>query len=283
MSRGPRFAYAFYATCDEYAIAVLVAVHQLIQLGSQDGIDFVVLHLPLSQSILSRMHAMGIKTRRVEPLPHTHGQYFRDCLVKFRVFQLVQYSRIVFMDADTLPLGEIDPVFSHDFNQDIAAPDAYWLEEPCVSSAFLLVKPSVQLWNRVQKHFDSAAKNRLYDMDILNIEFKDEIAPLPPDYLCLDSEWVEKDGKFCFGDPQETYNRVKLVHFSAFTKPWYFHPKKLRRLCPDAHPIFYELWDTWWKVRNEILPESTREKITRYIRETRQSLRSVLRKASTDQ
>ena len=57
----------------------------------------------------------------------------------------------------------------------IAAPRAYWLQKPFVTSLLLVVKPSLRLWNRVKQHFGNALEKQFYDMDIINLEFKDEI------------------------------------------------------------------------------------------------------------
>ncbi len=264
-----RFAYVFYATNDEYAVAALVVVRQLKQLRVREDADFVVLYLSLPAPVLSKMHEMGIVTKRVEPLPYIRHKYYRHCLLKLRVFELVEYERIVFLDADTIPLQDLDHLFSLEFSEQVAAPDAYWLDDLDVTTVLLLVKPSLELWKRIQKRFSSAAENNYFDMDIVNVEFKNEIYMLPAEYSCLNSEWEDLDRPFYFGDPEKSFQRIKVVHFTAIGKPWSYRPGTVRRLRPNAHPVFHLLWDRWWAMRNEILPENARQKAARLAAETR--------------
>ncbi len=67
--RRNRLAFAFYATNDEYAVAVLVFVHLLQQLGIRKDADVVVLHLPLAPDLLGMMKRMGIRSK-----PPSNGQ-----------------------------------------------------------------------------------------------------------------------------------------------------------------------------------------------------------------
>ena len=67
-----------------------------------------------------------------------------------------------------------------------------------VTSAFLIVEPSIEMYSRVEKHFkDLNVTNtqsnikELLDMDIIHKEFgcKDEILVLPKSYATLDSDF----------------------------------------------------------------------------------------------
>ena len=117
-----RLAYIFYATDYDYALSALVAINRLKELGAGPGIDFVLLHLALPKALLSKIGEFGIETREVGPLRFVHGRYFRDSLVKLRLFECVEYDRVVFMDADTLPLKNIDHLFEIPLEGEIAAP-----------------------------------------------------------------------------------------------------------------------------------------------------------------
>lgn len=276
-----RFAYTFYATNDAYAIAVLVVVKQLKLLGARNDVDFVVLHLSISKYIQAKMDEMGIITKKVDPLRYTYGMYYRDCLIKLKIFQLIEYERVVFLDADSIPLKNIDELFTLSFMEDIAAPHAYFFHKPFVTSLLLVVKPSIEMWNRVEKHFESAFEKKFYDMDIINLEFKDEIYFLPDEYACLNSEWAKKEKNFHFGDPDTSLKKIKIVHFSELGKPWYYRPKKVKRLRPNAHPIFYDLWEKWWAIRSEILKERFKLKGLRVFYSLRFELRKFKRKIFT--
>ena len=251
-----RFAYVFYATDNKYAVAVCVAVKLLKQISIRDDVDFVVLHLPVTKYILNTMHKMDIITKKVDALPYLNNGYFKDSLIKLRIFQLIQYDRIVFLDSDTIPLKSLDHLFSLPFNEMIASPRAYWLRQPFVTSLLLVVKPSLMMWNRVRRHFETAFEKKYYDMDIINLEFKEEIHYLSDEYGCLNSEWEDKDFTYHFGNPENSHEKIRVVHFTALGKPWLYHPDKVCYLRPNAHPKFRILWEKWWSTRDQIIKES---------------------------
>lgn len=247
-----RFAYALYATNDTYAVAAMVAVKALQRLGIDAGIDLVVLHLDVSPYLVETMRRMGIRPMRVEPLRHVSQGYYRDCLVRLRVFQLVQYERVVCFDVDSLPLQPIHDLFAMSFGQPMAATRAYWLPGSCMTYALMAAEPSLSSFERCARHFPGAAVNELYDMDILNLEFRDEVHTLPQEYFALNSEWEEGSGRYCLGGQEERYAACRLIHFTALGKPWTHAPDAVRRLRPRAHPHFHELWERWWELRDEV-------------------------------
>lgn len=248
-----RFAYGLYATDVQYGTAALVTLRRLKQLSTRHDLDFIVLHLGLPGYLLRALHQMGATPIKVHPLRHTVGRAFRDCLVKLRMFELTQYERIVYLDVDTLPLKNLDPLFDLSFTEPLAAPRAYWLPQPWVSSLLLVIQPSMQLWQRVTPYFHRAAELKHYDMDILNLAFREEIHVLPDAYACLNSEWENRHTAFLYGTAQKTRQSAALVHFTALGKPWQYHYRIVPRLRPQAHNQFYVLWRHWWRIYNEII------------------------------
>ncbi len=242
----------FYATNHAYAIAVLVFVRLLRRLGIRGDVDLLLLHFPLPAQLVTKVREAGIVPVLVPDLPYIDYPYFRDCLVKLRIFQLIEYDRIVYADADAMPLKSLDDLLVLPFDGPIAAPRAYWLPQTFWTSALLVVRPSAAHWARVSRRFRSASENGVYDMEILNSEFCSEICTLPDGIFCLNSEWEEADRPGFFGDFAETRSRVSVVHFTALGKPWLYPSEVVRRLRPKAHPIFYELWETWRKTRDEL-------------------------------
>jgi len=154
-----------------------------------------------------------------------------------------------------MPLQSLDHLFTLSFREQMAAPRAYWLPQPFVTSLLLVVAPSPGMWNRVERHFGTAYENKHYDMDIINLEFGEETFYLPDEYACLNSEWEDVERPFHFGDPEDSYERIQVVHFTALGKPWWYHPDTVRRLRPRAHPIFYDLWERWWLLREQLIEE----------------------------
>ena len=251
-----RFAYAFYATDDTYAIAVIVLVRLLRRLGVAPGIDLVIVHLPLAAPILATMRDMGMITIAVERLPQCRGWYFRDCLVKLRIFQLTQYDRLVYLDADTIPLKSLDSLFTLPFEEPLAAPLTHWLDAPEFSGMMLVVKPSETLWQRAARHFPTIYETGLFDGPLINLEFEGEIHTLPTAYGVPSFLWADARRTSYLGDPDGVLEQSKLVHFYELGKPWRYHPDRVPRLRPKAHPDLTKLWRAWWQERERLIAES---------------------------
>ncbi len=246
-------ALVFYATDETYAMSVLVFVHLLRELGGRGDVDIVLLHAPLSRQTVERMRQMGIATILVRRFPRLRDPYYGSCLLKLKIFQLISYERIVFCDADAVPLKNLDDLFSLPLAAPIAAPRAYWIDPPFWTSALLVLQPSLECWSRLKQHFSAAGRRRQFDMDIINLEFSGEIQTLPPTAFCLNSEWADASRPGFLGDPQETYASVSVVHFSDLGKPWRYTGPEARILRPRAHRAFYELWDRWRAARDIVL------------------------------
>jgi hypothetical protein len=258
--RRRRFAYAFYATNDAYAVAVLVFARLLQQLGIRRDVDLLTFHRQVSRPLVEAMTEVGITPRLVSPLRRrwvspprrARGSPLRDSLTKLRVFELAEYDRVVFADVDAMPLKPLDYLFELAISEAIAAPRAYWLPQPFWTSALFVLEPSTASWSRVSRHLVTR-RNRHYDMDIVNAEFAREIHTLPPEVFCLNSEWEDEGRPGYFSDPIDAFSKVSVVHFTALGKPWSFSPEEVRRLRPNAHPVFHELWETWRGTRDDVL------------------------------
>jgi hypothetical protein len=248
-----QLALVFYATDEAYALAVMVFVHLLRGLGIRDDADVILLHLPLSSLTLEKMKRLGITTRLVETVQTVKYGGFRHCLVKLRILELAQYERIVYVDADALPLKSLDDLLSWPLTQAMALPKAYWLPQPQWTSALIVAGPSIECWNRVKTHFPVARQKDYFDMEIINAEFGHEIQSLPETVFCLNTEWEEANRPGYFPDPVEAYASVSVVHFTALGKPWTYTTAEARKLRPNAHPAFYDLWDKWRTTRDLVL------------------------------
>lgn len=248
-----RFAYAFYATNNIYAVAVMVAAHALMRLEGRNDVDFVVLHHGVDCFILRRLRELGVFTKQVRPAPFAAEGYFVDSLTKLRVLQLTQYETVVFMDADCLPLKRVDELFAGQWPGSIAASVAYWFPEKAASTALFAFRSSADLWARVSRHFASARARQLFDMDIINLEFAGEMAWLPDEYFCLNSEYGDRSRPCYFGAPDASYELVRVVHFSDLGKPWFHRPHLVREMRPNAYPQFYRAWQEWWQLRDQVV------------------------------
>jgi len=277
-----RRAYAFYAAENNYMCSALANVHRLRGAGADAAIAFVIIlpdNFTPTPAHAEAARKLGAELVRVPPLlgPTLSG-YYRDCMAKLYVFNLTQFDRVVFMDADSVVLKPMDAFFALPDGADLAAPRAYWLNpgalrEGCGSdswkaadgpqvglqmkftSAVMAVAPSARLWGRLfTKYFPQgrapALKPGYFDMDLLNVEFKDEVSLLRGEaIIALTGHWVVAGRD---GVPSSFQGRISqdalwemthVVHFSPL-KPW-MGGSSLRTQRPGSHPRYYEAFDLW--------------------------------------
>ena len=211
----------------------------------------------------------------------TLSGYYRDCMAKLYVFNLTEFDRVIFLDSDSLVLRPLDALFDLPDAAWLASPRAYWLNpgelrEGCGSatwskadgpqvglqmkftSAMLVVSPNERVWQRIVDEFfpagkPAALKPGYYDMDILNVMFKDEVTLLRGEsLLALTLHWAngERDdlpspfqGKIT---QDELWNLTHVVHFSP-TKPWM--GGNIRAAKPRAHARYYDAFEMWEAAR----------------------------------
>jgi hypothetical protein len=181
-------------------------------------------------------------------------------ITKLRVFELVQYDRILHLDGDITLLQHLDELFLLP-KTPIAMPRAYWSDGPPslwqLTSLIMLVEPNpheilammetLRQW-QTQPNY---AKSKKYDMDLLNHRFGASAMVLPHrPYTMLTAEFRSNNHSAYLGfrnghqwdprgqwDPDQALKEAKLVHFSDWPlpKPWVaWSAEALTEMQPDC-------------------------------------------------
>lgn len=128
--KAPRFAYAFVvAGCDPeqpesyrpFLYNIMIASKLLHQMGSvADIVAFVqIRHHSLHQTLPDEdiRHLRQANITRVLYIPKTkHESYFRTQFDKFRILNLTEYERVIYLDADVIPMSKLDYLFELSMN-----------------------------------------------------------------------------------------------------------------------------------------------------------------------
>ncbi len=151
------FAYAFViGGCDpekpptyqNYLFNIAIATKMLREVNStadvvalfQMGQDMPA-GASLPQRDLQLLHALGVYVYYIPQQTTGRQSFYRTQLDKFRILGLTQYERILFMDGDVLPLGNLDLLFELSMNgtlqENVVMRGLY---EPA-NGGFFLVKP----------------------------------------------------------------------------------------------------------------------------------------------
>ncbi|XP_032412396.1 glycogenin-1-like [Xiphophorus hellerii] len=165
---------------------------------------------------------------------------------KLHCWNLTQYNKCVFLDADTLVLCNVDELFQRD--ELSAAPDPGWPD--CFNSGVFVFRPSKITYTSL---LDLALQHGSFDggdQGLLNSFFsswsvEDISKHLPFIYnLCASSVYTYLPAFQQFG------HQAKIVHFAGAVKPW--SPQR-----DGCHSQSLEQFESlWWKEYHSQTPSA---------------------------
>jgi len=135
---------------------------------------------------------------------------------KIHCWRLTEYSKCVFLDADTLLIHNSDELFQRE--ELSAAPDAGWPD--CFNSGVFVFRPDLNTFQELMKHAVSRGSFDGGDQGLLNTYFsdwptKDIARHIPFIYNMVATASYSYLPAFTYYGSQ-----VKIVHFIGATKPW---------------------------------------------------------------
>jgi hypothetical protein len=252
-----RFAYSQYATDTQSLCNALMVFESLHKLGSKaervllypqewvgnrDDVNWRLKQVA-EQKFGVKSHPiqlLGSDTKAERPGTLDKPSSWDLSVTKIRVFELVQYDRVLHLDSDITLLQHMDELFLLP-KTPIAMPRAYWSNglPPSwqLTSIIMLVEPNpneVNAMMEVLRHWQTRpdyANSKKYDMDLLNHRFGASAMVLPHrPYAMLTAEFRSHDHSTYLGyrngheldprgkwDPDRALKEAKLVHFSD----WY--------------------------------------------------------------
>ncbi|PYE81413.1 glycosyltransferase [Pseudoroseicyclus aestuarii] len=246
-----RNAFVTLVTNDDFARGAGALLHTIDATGT--AADRVVMHTDaVSEAALSPLAWAGARLVRVDLLPMSagfnaahardriHGAApFRkgdkpvfhtplDNFVKLRLWQL-DYDRVVFLDADTLVLRNIDRLF--DYPEFSAAPNVYesLADFHRLNSGVFTARPDSRTFERMLAHLDRPdAFWRRTDQTFLQDFFPDWHG-LPVTMNMLQYAWINMPELW-------SWPEICVLHYQ-YEKPWVDHAKadRLRPLIDLWH------------------------------------------------
>nr|CAD1838073.1 unnamed protein product [Ananas comosus var. bracteatus] len=169
----PRQRREAYATIihssDDYVCGAVMLAHCLRNTGSTGNRDLVLLHDDsISRPKLQALAAAGWTLRRIERIHNPRakrGAYNEYNFSKFRLWQLTEYDKIVFVDTDILILRSLDHLFR--LPQISAVHDSGVL----FNSGVMVIEPSNCTFNALVAHRDDIISYNGGDQGFLNEMF----------------------------------------------------------------------------------------------------------------
>merc|ERR1711915_725873 len=135
---------------------------------------------------------------------------------KIRCWTLTEYTKCVFLDADTLVLQNCDEIFERE--ELSASPDAGWPD--CFNSGVFVFRPNMNTYKSIIQHAVTVGSFDGGDQGLLNSYFsdwatKDISRHLPFTYNMASSAYYSYLPAY-----KQFGKQVKIVHFIGSMKPW---------------------------------------------------------------
>lgn len=266
-------AYSTLVTNPDYVMGAMALINSLLHTGTKA--DIVVMHTgALSEEQLAPLKARGAILKHVELLPtsdefnlrHARNTLHKDApflkggkptfhtpldnFAKLRLWQMSEYETIVFLDADTIALHNIDRLF--DYPEFSAAPNVYetMADFHRLNSGVFVAKPSKDTFASMLNILDQPNKFwRRTDQTFLEGYFPNWQG-LPVFDNMLQYVW--------FNMPELwKWEAINVLHFQ-YEKPWQKTHDKSDKLAP-----LIELWQAFYNNENipdiDNLPPPTKE------------------------
>lgn len=240
-----RKAYMMYVTDPSRLCPTIIMTKRLMHLNIHPSIDIVVLST-LPETQVKKRFDLNVKIIQVSPWEQKRGERtWRKSLTKLHVFKEYGYDRIIYLDSDAWLMKNIDHLF-HLPKSIFWAPRAYWIQQPFIQSTLLVVEPNDEIYNTLRTTVEYDTRT-LFDMDVLNILYKNECGILPSSYVVLNGDLTHHK-PFLFDTFEELKNNTFIWHFSTtsdlkYGKPW------THRSLPSGNetdPFFYQLFELYF-------------------------------------
>nr|AAM96870.1 fagopyritol synthase 1 [Fagopyrum esculentum] len=221
------------------------------------------------------LEAQGCIVREIEPIypPENNCEFAHAYYVinysKLRIWEFVEYSKMIYLDGDIQVYQNIDHLFDQPDGYFYAVMDCFcepsWSKtiqykigycQQCpekvawpleagpkpslyFNAGFFVYEPSLETYKDLIDTLKVTTPTSFAEQDFLNMYFKDKFKPLPIDYnLVLAFLWRHPE--------KVDLNRVKVVHYcAAGSKPWRYTGKEENMDREDIKLLVKKWWDIY--------------------------------------
>jgi len=183
---------------------------------------------------------------------------------KLTCWNLTQYTKAVFLDADCLVLQNSDELF--DYPELSAAPDIGWPD--IFNSGVFVFVPSQQTYSALLQHAVTQGSFDGGDQGLLNTYFHDWNSKGPSHRLPFTYNMSSHVVYTYVAAYKHFAQTVKIVHFLGAIKPWHhnFDTKSQRLSFRADSQSHVEHIEQWWRLFSEaILPNLHPETVAQSI------------------
>ncbi|KAI9309698.1 glycogenin [Cunninghamella echinulata] len=245
-------AYVTLVATDSYASGALVLAHRLLDLGTQKELVCLVTK-NISKIVLEHLGQLyqlipvdTLYSNDLDNLQLLGRPDLNITFTKIHVWKLTQYKKVVFLDADTLPLKNVDELFERpNFS---AAHDCGWPDT--FNSGVFVTEPSESDYQALKK---MAIENGSFDggdQGLLNKYFSSWSAS-SSDHRLPFTYNMTPTSQYTYAPALQYYsNNIAICHFIGLNKPWKYQRYSDGSVFSHQWKGYTDLLQSWWNTWN---------------------------------
>ncbi|RUP48306.1 glycosyl transferase family 64 domain-containing protein [Jimgerdemannia flammicorona] len=245
-----RQAYASFLCDQEMISAAMVLVHS-IKLKDTTR-DIVLLVLPyVSEDSRQELITLGAKIVEIEEVPfpfnatQANKGINKSCRYsKLHLWELTDYDKIIYLDADTMVVEKIDELF--DFPEFSAVMDM----GTTMNTGVFVMEPSKATFNRMMSVYLGAPSYNHGDQGFLNWYFNFTSGRTMSGVYNVMSKYKD------YASGKALLRGAKVLHFTSETKPWSFYYSRHRDWEQNFDAGLFYWWIKTERTVQQILPNA---------------------------
>ena len=275
MSKKNNYSYVSLLTNDSYTYGIILLAASMRQVKTKYPLHVLVTK-NVSTTSLEILNQLKVTYEVVDTIPISDEVYnynfninkklavtWKNCWTKFKIFDLTQFDKIVFLDADIMVLKNLDHLFSKPHMTAALDGECFglWPDRPHFNSGCLVIEPNHELFENILEYSYGITASDLYgevfaDQELLNFYFKDWVSQTElhlNKYYNIFAPYVQQK------DLEELTKQTYFIHFTG-RKPWEFWIKNPMETYSEFFyqqaKVFienYTLELDWEKIRDKIV------------------------------
>ncbi|CAG0921945.1 unnamed protein product, partial [Notodromas monacha] len=248
----PTEAWITLATNDTYAMGALVLGHTLRRVKTKRATVVMVTPQvsPNMRDILADVYHEVKEVNVLDSNDQSNLALIERTdlgvtFTKLHCWRLTQFSKGVFLDADTMVMQNCDELFEHD--ELSAAPDCGWPD--CFNSGVFVFKPSEETYQSLLNFALTHGSFDGGDQGLLNSYFHDWARKDIEKHLPFVYNMVATATYSYLPAVKQFGKDVKIVHFLGATKPWMHQYDPVSgnvTISGPAHEHVHSYLKQWW-------------------------------------
>jgi glycogenin glucosyltransferase len=254
-----RFACATLVTTDSY-LPGAVALGESLRRSGWKHDTLALVTSGVSTTVRERMGKFWDRVVEIEPVENPFAKeeqgydYFDTMFCKYRIWQLTDYERVVYIDSDTIVLGSLDELLTR---PSFAAAPCIWPPDR-FNAGVLVVEPSEDMFDDLISRFGELSSYDGSDQGFLNSYYPDWYTG-PPERR-LPSTYNMPQLIYTYGTVwKRLLPEIRILHYTGPWKPWKHQRRLVRRIVRALALRFTEASrdvptpvELWWQLNDSI-------------------------------